>query len=200
MYRGKRANKSKFYITLMATLAILCVTVVGTIAFIADESDDVVNTFTLSKVTTSVVEDIETAPGVKQNVKIQNTGDTEAYIRAAVVVTWQDAYGNVYGQKPVNDIDYNIEFKTEYETSDKWTLENDGFWYWGKEVAPNGLTDVLITSCSPIAGRVPEGFNLAVEIIGSGIQSRPDNVVDVWDNDKVDVTGNNGTLTVTQKS
>ena len=45
---------------------------------------------------------------VKSNVQVKNTGDAAAYLRAAVLVTWQDASGNVLGTAPVAGQDYSI--------------------------------------------------------------------------------------------
>lgn len=163
--------KKKSLITLVSLLAILCVTVGGSLAFLVDTDGPVTNTFNPSKVTTSVEEDIETNPKVKQNVKIKNTGDTDAYIRATVVVTWQDAQGNVYGKQPVAGTDYTISFNTDAQTdpAGKW-VKYGGFYYWTETVAPDATTGVLITSCTYTAN-APTGYSLAVEIIGSGIQA-----------------------------
>ena len=39
----------------------------------------------------------------------------------------------------------------------------------------------MIESCAPVAGKVPEGYDLQVTILADGIQSKPDNVVkEVW--------------------
>lgn len=178
---------------LASLLLVVGVTVGGTLAYIVADSDPVENTFTPSKVTTYVEEDIDT--NVKKNVRIQNSGDTTAYIRAAVVVTWQDKDGNVLGEKPVEGEDYNITW-----TKNGWAEGDDGFYYYLSSVAAGGETRVLFTDCTPVEGRAPEGYSLAVEIIGSGIQSVPDTVVgEAWSNDKVTVDANNGTLTVANK-
>lgn len=201
MYKGKhlkhekpsRWNKSKAI--LVSLLLITCVTVGGTLAYIVADSKPVENTFTPSVVTTEVMEDVTTVPGTKSDVKIKNTGDTTAYIRAAVVVTWQDEAGNVYGQKPVEGEDYNINW-----TKNGWAEGDDGFYYYLSSVAAGGETKVLFTDCTPVEGRAPEGYSLAVEILGSGIQSVPDTAVEeAWFNAKVTVDANNGTLTVANK-
>jgi len=179
LHKNKMHKKSTAL--LVSLILLLCVTVGGTIAFIIDVTDPVTNIFTSSEVTTKVDESFDGE--VKQNVRITNTGDTEAYIRAAVVVTWQDASGNVYGKAPVASEDYAIE----YNLSEGWKLSpNDGFYYWTEPVAgvveSNGKkeytsTGALIKTCTPIADRAPAGYSLNVEIIGSGIQSKPHRVV-----------------------
>ena len=104
MYQGKRYKRSrrrsgKSAALLVSLLLLLTVTVGGTIAFLIDTECPLHNQFNPSKVTTKVEETL--SGKIKKDVYIKNTGDTDAWIRAAVVVTWQDAAGNVYGQAPV---------------------------------------------------------------------------------------------------
>ena len=231
MYQGKhqmtkfhrRWNKSM--ILLVSMLLLLGVAVGGTIAFLMDTDGPIDNIFTPSEIATTVEEDI-TSGGVKKDVKIKNTGDTTAYIRAAVVITWQDASGNVYGSAPVANTDYTISINYNEQTSPegKWILAEDGFYYWTKpvkslaeakaEVKTEGKTEdaikaeietkcctgVLINSCSSTSNNsAPEGYYLNVEIIGSGIQSVPtDVVIDEWKSG-VSGVGEDGTLTISVK-
>lgn len=167
---------------LVSLLLILSVTVGGTLAFLLTRSGPVENTFTPSTVTTSVVEDFD--GNVKKEVQIKNTGDTAAYIRAAVIITWQDGDGNVYGQKPAEGTDYTITwFDDDVDTAnDYWKQAADGFYYWTKPVAATDSTGYLIMECKPVADKAPAGYSLCVEILGSGIQSQPTTVVTTeWD-------------------
>lgn len=170
--------KKKSLITLVSLLAVLCVTVGGTLAFLVDTDGPITNIFNPSEVTTAVTETNQN--GVKTNVQIKNTGDTDAYIRAAVVVTWQNEAGEVYGQAPAES-DYKIVWGTG------WKKHTDGFWYYTSPVAAGASTTNLIDSCSLAENAaVPAGYFLNVEIIGSGIQSKglsSDNkkpVVEAW--------------------
>lgn len=196
MLQRKQPDKSPKALALMVSLLLLlCVTVSGTAAFLMDNAGSIENIFKPSRVTTSVTETLTN--GVKSNVKITNTGDTDAYIRAAVVATWRDAEGNLYGRAPVARADYEITFNTVFQgKANAWIQSSDGFYYWTSSVKQNQSTGVLIASCSPRAGRTPEGYTLYVEVIASGIQSRPASVVTrEWDG----VTGVTGdTLTIRQ--
>ena len=174
-------KKTKQTSLLFASFLLLVVAVGGTIAFLQDFSGQVKNWFAPSQVTTRVVEELNDK--VKSNVKIKNTGNTEAWIRAKVVVTWQDGDGNVYAQAPIQgaDKDYSIE----YDLNNGWVSGDDGFYYWttpvlsDDEAPENCTTGTLIKSCVPNASSTaPEGYYLNVEIVGSGIQSTPDSVFD----------------------
>lgn len=187
MYRGKHSPKrrsrwNKSAAMMVSLLLVFTMALGGTLAYIFTGTEDVQNTFTISKVTTAVEETIE--GGVKKTVKIQNTGDTDAYIRATVVVTWQNDKGEVYGQKPVVGTNY-----TAWTPENDWLIGNDGFYYYSKPVAPHDksvhpndkcYTGVLIDSISPVGDSPAEGYHLTVEIIASGIQSKPAAAFDAW--------------------
>lgn len=185
---GKSRKLSGKTIALMVSLVLLLtVSVGGTLAYLMTTSGPLMNTFKPSEVTTSVDETF--SDGKKTNVTIQNTGDTTAWIRAAIVVTWQNAAGEVYGQVPKEGIDYVIDLNAVEGKieEDKWTEGDDGFYYWPKPVksdnedAVNCFTGVLINSCKmEESATAPEGYALTVEIIGSGIQYKPAAAFDAW--------------------
>jgi hypothetical protein len=198
MYKGKRLEKSHRKsgrtIALLASLLLLiCVTIGGTFAFLMDTTGPLQNLFNPAKVTTEVA---ETRSGTtKSNVYITNTGDTEAWIRAAVVITWQNYKGEVYGQKPVTNPECNHEncgcdYKITWGSG--WLEGKDGFYYCTSPVAANGgKTGDLIDHCTYKAN-APDGYSLTVEIIGSGIQSEPERVFnDEWKSSGLKVQKNN---------
>lgn len=173
----RNTNKSGFRwkrsgILLAAVIVLLAGAVGGTWAFLVAQSEPVQNNFTYAHVSCRIDEKFEN--GVKSDVKIQNTGDIPAYIRARIVVTWKDASGNVSAAVPVKDTDYTITFNGE-----KWTLQGD-YWYCKTAVNPNGFTPELITECKK-TGAAPDGYNLSVEILADAIQSEPASAVtEAW--------------------
>lgn len=192
-YSKRRANRRKATV-LLSSLALLIVLLVGTTtAFLIASDGPITNIFNSSKVTCQVNE--ESFDGTtKTNVTISNTGDTEAYIRAAIVVTWKDAEnGNVYGSVPDENTDYTIALNLT-----DWIDGKDGFYYYKYPVAPSGqtgsVTTALITSCTVYQDNAPAGYGLNVEILGSAIQSVPVSVVnEKWP--AVNVTTPHGELT-----
>ena len=113
---------------------------------------------------------------VKSNVSIKNTGDTTAYIRAFVNVTWMNESGQVASVSP-KSTDYMIEYSTS-----GWLKGSDGYYYYSLPVQPNNKTAVLINSCRLLeTASAPDGYYLSVEIVCSSIQSTPVSVVsDIW--------------------
>ena len=198
MYHGKhsvsragraprRPRMSRTALVLAAVVLVLGAAIGGTVAWLATHTPGLTNTFTPGEVKCTVEETFEN--GVKSDVKIKNTGNTDAYIRAKVVVTWKDAAGNVYGgATPVEVTDYEIS----YNATD-WSAVGD-YWYCTQSVAPdatNNLTPVLINSASPVEGKAPEGYALSIEILAEAIQSSPASAVqEAWG-----VTIANGSVT-----
>lgn len=172
--QSSRCKKSAVFAVSFCLLLNILIT--ATNAFLLDHSDRVVNTFTPSKITTTVDEKLE--GNTKSEVSIKNTGDTDAWIRAAVMITWQDIDGNIYGSKPVENVDYIIEWNLSQTPENEacWVKGSDGFYYWTGSVVPEKNTGILIKQCTYEKNKAPEGYSLAVEIVASGIQSKPASV------------------------
>ncbi len=173
----KQLRRPKRLATLLVSLLlVLGVAVGGTVAFLSTRTDSKVNTFTPSEVTCAVMETFEN--NVKSQVAVKNTGDTTAFIRAAINVTWmsnQDAANQTVSAKvPVKDTDYSITFAK----NTNWIQGADGYYYYQLPVDPQVSTEVLIEECKlQENASVPDGYHLSVEIVASAIQSAPDSVV-----------------------
>ena len=182
----RNTNKSGFRwkrsgILLAAVIVLLAGAVGGTWAFLVAQSEPVQNNFTYAHVRCTINEEFDGT--TKSNVKIQNTGDIPAYIRARIVVTWKDANGNV-SAVPVKDSDYTMTMGTG------WTKGTDGYWYCNTAVDAGGETPVLITKCEK-KGNAPKDYNLSVEILADAIQSEPASAVtEAWGYNPTAASGN----------
>lgn len=159
-------NMKKKTILMLATMVLLLTVTVGsTIAFLVTSSGPVENTFTPAHVTSEVVEENwKDGDRVKNNVTIKNTGNTSAYIRAAIVITWKDADGNTMPVVPEVGKDYTISLNTT-----DWT-KIDAYYYYKEAIASGKSTTNLINKCES-TGTYTDGRRLCVEVIGSAIQS-----------------------------
>lgn len=179
------ANKKIVFIT--AAVLLLAVAAGTVLAFVFTDTPSVKNTFAPSVVACAVVEkngtpvtdSVMDTGNVKENVQIQNTGDTDAYIRVAVVVNWCSQDGTkVWAQKPVAGTDYTIT----YAENSGWDLETtDGYFYYTEKVAPTELTGVLISRATQNV-KGPVGIDgtqyyLSIEIVASAIQATPTTTV-----------------------
>lgn len=162
----------------------------GTVAWLSASTSAVTNTFEPGKVETTVVEKIDNS--VKDDVKITNTGNVPAYIRAKVVVNWVDeTTGAVSASAPVLGTDYTAGFNL----SDGWTQGDDGFYYYRSQVAPDASTGVLLTSCKPVEGKAPAGCVLSVEVLDEAIQALPDDAFNESWGESSGLTASDGMLT-----
>ena len=175
---------NKRALVLLVCLTLVVTAAVGvTLAYIFTQTNPVENTFKPSKVSCEVVETFTN--NVKSDVMIKNTGDTSAYIRVAVVVTWKNEKGNVWAQAPVEE-DYSITWNL---TANGWVKGIDGYYYYTDPVAPGDSTGILITEAKLKEGyTAPVGtdgtqYYLSIEIVASAIQADgmgADNAQDAW--------------------
>ena len=174
--RLKRRRQGRLVALLASLLLLLGAAVGGTLAFIMTASDEKTNTFTPAQISCAVIEDFDGT--VKRNAAVKNTGETDAYIRAAVNVTWMKdenaSEQTVTAKVPQADVDYEMIFYTDTG----WIKGADGYWYYQTPVAPGAVTEAFIRECRQLEGaNVPQGYHLSVEIVASAIQSSPEKAV-----------------------
>lgn len=175
MYQGKHVQKRKTrrykwnrsFVVLVSSLVLLVGVVGGSLAYLTTTTSDVTNTFTPGRVTCEIIEPgWEQDKTEKNNVTVKNTGNTDAFIRAAIVATWVDSDGNISAAKPEIGKDYTMSLGSD------WTTVGD-FYYYKQSVAPQGNTAELVVNAAPIPGKAPEGYTLCIDIIADAIQSNP---------------------------
>ena len=174
---------NKRAVALLVSLVVLLTAAVGvTIAFLADKTPEVENVFTPSRVACAVNEVTK-----NQVYTVQNTGDTTAYIRAAVVVNWVNDAGHVYAKAPT----YTV---TPENTN--WVLGSDGYYYYIKPVEAGAVIPEKLTVT--VSSATPDGHTLQVEVVASAIQATVIAVND-WSNGVATATTDGANLTVTKK-
>jgi len=174
-------EKRKKHITLLLCLAVvLVIGVGGVVAFLVTNTGTIDNMFYPAEVKCQVEE--KNIGDTKSEVKIKNTGNITAYIRAKVVITWQDIEGNIFSAIPGENVDYEIE----YDKDGKWILGSDGYYYHKKPIEAGASTEALIDSCTTKVACEQDGYYLNVEIMASAIQADGSTsngvkaVVDAW--------------------
>lgn len=170
----------------LAALLVLVLGIVGTtLAWLTDKTDALTNNFTYAKVSCEVLETVNDDHTTKSDVKIQNTGNTDAYIRATYVVTIRDEEGNIlYDAYETEEFQKYME-KLESKISDpRWQKGTDGYWYYRLPVPPNEVTEAnlfrekIYSAYIEINGKKAETH---IEILASAVQAMPTNAVeDAW--------------------
>lgn len=172
--RRRKVRMNKTAILLLAVILLAGAVIGTTVAYLTTNTGSIVNTFEYAKVTCEVKEDFN--GNSKQNVKIQNTGNVDAYIRATYVVNWLDKAGKIVPTSSVPTT-YTVGFTGA--TTTKWVKVGDYFYY-TEPVKPGQPTEGSLVGYTVTYPANPE-YTLQVEIIASAIQSQPANVVtDAW--------------------
>lgn len=186
MYQGSHSRRKKHSRIRMNKLAILFIAVVmligavvgSTVAFLVTETTPVTNTFEYAKVSCAVSETFSGA--TKENVQIQNTGTTDAYIRATYVVNWLNKDGSI-APVPQGTIPNGYELSISENPDKAWTKGTDGYFYYLTPVAPGHFTEGgSLVNCSVVYPENAE-YILSVEILATAVQSTPENAVtEAW--------------------
>lgn len=191
MARGKRElpRRRSGKVTLGLLALVLCCAVGGTLAWLIDATKPLTNTFTPAQVECKVEEQFDN--NTKTNVSVQNPADEKnvtAYIRVALVPTWEDENGNAVAE-PASLDDLSIT----WGDSGKWLKGTDGYWYYKESVAPGYSTEVLLQKATVTT---KNGYSMNLQILAEAVQAEPASAVEnVW---PVSV-GSGGTLSVTGK-
>ena len=170
-----RVRTNKAAVLIIAVLMLIGAVVGSTVAFLVTETTPVTNTFEYAKVSCAVSETFSGA--TKENVQIQNTGTTDAYIRATYVVNWLNKDGTIAASVPTG-----YRYSLTENPDNVWVKGNDGYFYYRTPVAPGNSTGESLLSCTPY---YPEGVDpqyiLSVEILATAVQSTPASAVqEAW--------------------
>lgn len=149
----------------IAIILVVVMTIGGTVAFLMDSTESVINKFTPASSGITIEEKVK--ENCKTEIAVRNTGDTGAYIRVSLVANYYDENGNITGGAAVPD----------FTNSEKWFLGNDGYYYYKQPVAAGNVTDNLLASES----KMQLEDNMQVTVLAQSIQASPTSVVhDKW--------------------
>ena len=186
-YRGKRVLKRRRLTPLAAAalLMVLVMSVGGTLAWLTAHTNAITNTFTVATPGVEIEEGFDKQ--TKSNVQVKNTGEVEAYIRVALVPTWEDENGNAVAE-PASLDDLSIT----WGNSGKWLKGTDGYWYYKEPVAPGYSTEVLLEKATVTT---ENGYHMNLQVMADSIQADPTRAVTaMWGTAKGGaVTGVDGT-------
>ncbi len=150
----------------LALVLLLMAGSAGTYAWLTAGVEPLENVFEEGKVPPEIVEEFDGE--TKAHVQVKNTGNIDAYIRAALVAVWLDEDRNVAADAaPAPSI-------TEL---DNWFYEG-GYWYYKMKVEPGALTEDLIDKFEM---PTRDGLTYELQVIASSIQADPkDAVEEAW--------------------
>lgn len=165
----KLNRKSKPLVLIVAMALVATMAIGGTMAWFQVNSEKLTNTFTPGEVGGEIIEEFD--GNVKSNVAVKNTGNVEAYVRVALIPTWQDENGNILPETASID---NLSF-----TLGKGWFAQDGYYYYKNKVAA-GATTANLADKITVTG-APEGAHMNLQILTEVIQANPaDAVTQAW--------------------
>lgn len=196
-YEGKRAlRRWPKWLPVVAALALAtAVTVGGTLAWLSTHTNAVTNTFTMGDVKPQVSETFEN--NVKSNVCVGNEGNVAAYIRVALVPTWEDDSNNVKAARLSDlDITWGGGGANAEAPGNGWIKIGEYYYYQspvpGKVDGTVSYTLPLIQQATVQADDEPAGYHMNLQIIADSIQAAPETAVEqTWNVTVVDgkITG-----------
>lgn len=166
--KGKREMKAlKPRVLLLAVTLIATLAVGGTVAWLAVSTRAVENTFQPSQVTSQVDEKFDGS--VKSNVRIQNTGDIDAYLRVTLVPTWQDDDGYAVAvSASLSDCTFTGL------PGNEWAQGSDGYYYCKNPISPQDYTGYLFTKATvnTTSAGYQAGYHMNLQILCDAIQAK----------------------------
>lgn len=177
MYKEGSKNKAGHTgraVALALSVVFLLVLAGGsTLAWLSAQSVEAENIFTPSQVTCEVTEEFDKETGVKTNVNVRNTGDTEAYIRVKLVTYRTNADGAHIG---------GVAELPKFTLGENW-VKHDGYYYYTLPVAPGASPAANLTDSMTLVASYQDadGGSQAIDVMAEAIQSIPaDAVRKVW--------------------
>ena len=160
----------------IAIILVVVMTIGGTVAFLMDSTESVINKFTPASSGITIEEKVK--ENCKTEIAVKNTGDTGTYIRVSLVANYYDENGNITGGAAVPNFALN-------ETN--WFKGTDGYYYYKTPLPAGEVTESLLANGS----KMELSENMQVTVLAQSIQASPTSVV----HDKWGVTVNSdGTL------
>ncbi len=175
-------NKNRILIITLITALVGALILCGTVlAYMFRQTEYKDNEFTPATVSCNVLEEFDGEQ--KTSIKVQNTGNIDAYLRVRFVSYWVDADGNIVA-KPSS--------MPEISVATGWLKGSNDTYYYQSVVTPNNSTGELLSH--PISlDKDENGYLQVVEVFAEAIQSDPANAVEnSW---KVSLPDNNGNIT-----
>lgn len=179
------SHRKSFIIAVSSTL-VAAVIAGSTLAYFIANSVTVANTFSTGSISCKIDEDFSDTT-VKKDVRIKNTGKSDAFIRVRLVPSWENASGEAVPVKASLTDNLNISWSNTKDTD--WIDGKDGYYYYKSSVKPGAYTSYLIKTATV---KTANGNKMNLNVLAEAIQTAPnDTVKTIWKSVKV---GNNGKL------
>lgn len=167
MKNGKFASapspKHKSVIIVLSIILVVCIGAGATLAFFANSTGPVINTFQSGTVGAEIDEDI--SGNTKNSITVKNTGSVPIYVRVRLVSYFEDGSDNVLPQDSPS---------VSFTPGENWEY-NNGYYYYKLPVgAGDDTANLLAENLTMISGQV-------IEVLADTVQATPiDAIKEVW--------------------
>ena len=169
--RSARRRGGRPLALLLALILVVGAAAGGTLAWLTQTTQTENNNFSYGTVSCAINESFNGTK--KSDVTVTNTGNTPAYIRAACIVNWVDAQGNIVANVPADYTYSSIP-------GAGWIAGSDGYYYYNGVVAPDATTAGSLLTCTSSHPEDGE-YTLSVKVIASAVQATPRTAVnEAW--------------------
>ena len=152
----------KMLLSVLALSLVLTLSLVGAMfAYMYKQTGSVTNTLVPANVACQVFE--EFSGNTKTEIKVENTGNIDAYLRVRLVSYWVNDKGEIMPK---------ASEMPAYTVSSEWISQGNHTYCWKTPIAPGGLTPNLLVS-SITLGVSEEGYRQVVEVFAEAIQAEP---------------------------
>ena len=159
--KRRRKQNNKPLLLLACLVLIFALATTGTLAWLTTNTGAVQNTMLPASVPITINETVSGT--TKTSVVVTNTGNTDAYIRVAIVANAVDKDGNVIaGNAPVYTVD-----------NTKWDLI-DGYYYYKGIVPSNGSTPALFSGDVSFANGEVNILAESIQVLGGYNDQKPE--------------------------
>ncbi len=158
------------------------------LAYLNQTTNSVTNYFAGSTLDITVNEDFEDGDMIKENVKIENTGDVPMYVRVKLLVQVEDENGIIIANPiVVDDLSFRGIDMDDFEISEinNW-VEIDGYYYYQELINPG--EEVLFFESASLKEDVVfrENYTPVLTISAQGVQANAIELGDVWNEIQID--------------
>ena len=184
-HKSIKRNCSRLFATALLLIVLAVGGVCGTLAFLIDTTDSVVNTFLPAEVDGDIIEEFDGEK--KSDITVKNTGTVPAYVRVRLLSYWYDATNDQIIAQNSWFSDKNLDL------GEGWFKAGE-YYYYSLPIDTDALTNELFTEAI-ILDVDSNGNRQVLEVLAEAIQSKPaDAVEEAWnvevgDDDKIAIGG-----------
>lgn len=164
-----KLSTARVLVVKIALMLLSAVTVTTSSAYLTSSPEPLENTFEAPSVELAVVENFDGE--TKTGLRVENTGNTDVFVRAAVLIQAQAADGSVLAYTPSVGTDYTIS-----GLGSDWFFK-DGYYYCKDPVAPGQETSILFSEIKalkvPLLTFEETEYFLAAHVASQVIQASP---------------------------